>query len=915
MSNGNALIPRFIGSNLKNLFLPFGLAREVRETKSLYKKARTTFRRSGLSDRDARERYIVNLVFNACKRADRFPAQVLLCAICDLAEDLLTLEGVAELPELRSINALSIEDAFALRQRLMRVQRFTDSAGPSEAWCGRVTAVTRSILDTLPGSVFDDGGDKNGADPLSSLFVPLIDLCDEPAAVVECTIAALCEHDATAAHLFEAVRDRLEHNLRAASGVPHERLRDANRRSVPPTSYRARSNEELVSVYLSGTPFRAFFGAPVPLRIPFPARFEHTHIVGGSGHGKTQLMQLLIYHDLLRARADGRSVIVIDSQGDLIRTVSGLALFRPGERDGLAERLVIIDPNDIEYPACLNMFDWNRERVTQYGALEREKLLNSTVELYEYFFGALLGAELTQRQGVIFRYLARLMMEIPNATIQTLRQLMENGEPFRPYMERLPGTARSFFETRFFDRSFNETKKQILTRLWGVLSNATLERMFSHPRNKVDIYESINSGKIIFINTAKELLKQEGCAIFGRFFISLIAQASVERASIAPHERRPTFLYIDEAQDYFDDSIEHLLNQARKYRVGMVLAHQNLDQLAAGLRASVMASTSIKLVGGISAKDARPFAEEMRCDWEYLLRAKKRDRETQFACHIRNLTPRAITVTVPLGFVESQPTLGPEERRILTEANRVRCAVSIEEAFRSLAPAADAARGGEDELPTGLASERTAPHSHPIGSPSVARPKAKGTGASTTAQLRRPRPTPTDVQAGRGGRQHTYLQHLLKGAAQERGYLAVIEAPVLDGAGKVDLLLSKNGRRIACEISVTTSKHWELGNLEKCLAAGYEEVILVMGDERQLKAMSKYIRGQLTEEALDRVRYCTPDAVIAHLDERDSGAPPTEETIRGYRVKVRRGTIDSGEVTARRQSIAAVLARSLKETS
>jgi hypothetical protein len=132
-------------------------------------------------------------------------------------------------------------------------------------------------------------------------------------------------------------------------------------------------------------------------------------------------------------------------------------------------------------------------------------------------FGALLGAELTQRQGVIFKYLARLMMEIPGATVHALRQLMENGEPFRPYMERLPGTARSFFETRFFDRTFNETKKQILTRLWGVLSNATLERMFSYPKSKVDIFDATNSGKIILINTAKELLKQEGCAIFGRF--------------------------------------------------------------------------------------------------------------------------------------------------------------------------------------------------------------------------------------------------------------------------------------------------------------------------------------------------------------------------------------------------------------
>ena len=50
--------------------------------------------------------------------------------------------------------------------------------------------------------------------------------------------------------------------------------------------------------------------------------------------------------------------------------------------------------------------------------------------------------------------------------------------------------------------------------------------MFSHPRNKVDMFSLLNEGKIILINTAKDLLGQEGAAIFGRFFIALIAQAA-----------------------------------------------------------------------------------------------------------------------------------------------------------------------------------------------------------------------------------------------------------------------------------------------------------------------------------------------------------------------------------------------------
>jgi hypothetical protein len=47
-------------------------------------------------------------------------------------------------------------------------------------------------------------------------------------------------------------------------------------------------------------------------------------------------------------------------------------------------------------------------------------------------FGALLGADLTERQGVIFRYLARLLMSVPGATIHTLIEFMENPEAARP---------------------------------------------------------------------------------------------------------------------------------------------------------------------------------------------------------------------------------------------------------------------------------------------------------------------------------------------------------------------------------------------------------------------------------------------------------------------------------------------------
>ena len=143
--------------------------------------------------------------------------------------------------------------------------------------------------------------------------------------------------------------------------------------------------------------------------------------------------------------------------------------------------------------------------------------------------------------------------------------------PTRNTLKSLEGSARSFFETEFRSKEFTGTKKQVLRRLYGILENQTFERMFSHPKSKLDLFTEMNAGKVILINTAKDLLKENGTEIFGRFFIAMIAQAAQERAVLDKNDRLPTFVYVDEANDYFDRNIGIILSQARKYNIGIVL--------------------------------------------------------------------------------------------------------------------------------------------------------------------------------------------------------------------------------------------------------------------------------------------------------------------------------------------------------
>jgi hypothetical protein len=162
---------------------------------------------------------------------------------------------------------------------------------------------------------------------------------------------------------------------------------------------------------------------------------------------------------------------------------------------------------------------------------------------------------------------------------------------------------------------------------------------------------------------------------------------------------------------------------------------------------------------------------------------------------------------------------------------------------------------------------------------------------------------------GKGGSQHRYVQHLIKGLGEDRGFRAVIEESA--GDGQIDVALHREGLSIACEISVTSKPEYEAQNLVKCLRAGFAHVFAVAADARRLRAIEAQARERLSGQDMARILFTTPELVADALDRL---APPAEETslIRGYRVKVSRTTVASAEAQDRRAAVAKVIAQSMR---
>jgi hypothetical protein len=657
-------------------------ARDLDETKALYARVKQLHLASTYKDFEGRIAIGTDVYVQF---RDQVP-QAILPIFTQCMDEILQMESpIFQLPQ-ENFAHLSLKEATTLRRFLRAKEYFHQHEAKVLPILQDGLALIFCALAGMLPQTFDP----------SPFTIPLVYALPDPKTFMDQLMGELNKDRYKDAGLFVDLFNQLWFNACEVSGIadPYEPKKPIK---LPSTS--DLRLDEAVEAYFKGTPFYDFFLAPIPLKFTYEERFSHMHVLGGSGAGKTTLLQNLILNDLLSD--DPPSLVVVDSQGDLIQKLSHLAVFDPNSGP-LADRLVLITPKDIKHPPALNIFDVKQDRLGGYDEIAKEQVVAGVIQTFDYLFAGLLGADLTAKQGVLFRFVARLLLALPetlgrNATILDMMQLMDDVTPYQAAIASLPPIQRQFFERDFASKTFDQTKEQIRYRLNAILENPTFARLFTAPDTKIDIFETLNNGGIILVDTAKDFLKGSS-GHFGRIIISLVLQAVLERAVIPEHARKPTFLIVDEAAAYFDSNIDDFLTEARKYKCGCIFAHQFLDQATSSLRASLAANTAIKFAGGASTRDARALASDMRTSAEFILSQPR----LHFAAHIRGITPNAVSIPIPVGALEAEPRLSKDAYERLLQANRRK--VSMPQPARgennTMRPDQDSAGHNSNGLPT-----------------------------------------------------------------------------------------------------------------------------------------------------------------------------------------------------------------------
>lgn len=299
-------------------------------------------------------------------------------------------------------------------------------------------------------------------------------------------------------------------------------------------------------------------------------RERHLYIIGGTGNGKTTLLQYQIVQDM----QSGKGLAVVDPHGDMAET---LLRHVPPER---VEDVVYFNPDDLEHPIGLNLLELTPGLTGNELLREKDIITESVISVFRKIF----SEEDTggHRIEYVLRNTIQTALTLENPTLFTVFDLLNDTKFRKNVIKGLEDKNLINFWKNELGKAGDMQKVKmaagITAKIGRFLFSASAKQILEQHKSTIDFDEIINSGKILICNFSKGLLGEDTSELFGITILAKLQLASLRRARIKQAERRPFYLYVDEFQNFATASFVQMLSEARKYKVYMVMAEQSTSQ-------------------------------------------------------------------------------------------------------------------------------------------------------------------------------------------------------------------------------------------------------------------------------------------------------------------------------------------------
>lgn len=336
--------------------------------------------------------------------------------------------------------------------------------------------------------------------------------------------------------------------------------------------------------------------------IPSESLRTHLHMIGGTGKGKTTLIEAML-HQLFSA-SERAAHFIFDRLG------------------GLSQSLLMW----VSSPYCPKFV---RDRFIYIDAAREDFLLTFNPLLYDtlahgYFkVGRACDCILRAWASQNIEEMPRLARWIFNAmwaaaqlglTVADCAHLVMPGSPYHlPILRCLPPLLRAEWQEIMQARGGEAGRilESSRNRLKPFFENPILRCIFGSSQNRLDMLRFMCEGRIVLINLAPQnrLSAQSADAIGGMILNELLATAR----SLPMGVRYPSYVWLDEFQRYVGPDIEEAIPEVRQLGVRLMLSHQSFSQLVKGDTdlTSLIWQPQSRMIFGVQGEDADLLGHEI----------------------------------------------------------------------------------------------------------------------------------------------------------------------------------------------------------------------------------------------------------------------------------------------------------------
>lgn len=328
-------------------------------------------------------------------------------------------------------------------------------------------------------------------------------------------------------------------------------------------------------------------------------RSRHMYVIGKTGVGKTTLLENMAIQDI----ANGEGVGIVDPHGDFAEK---MLKFVPENR---VNDVLYFAPHDIDWPIAFNVME-------NVDPTQRHLVANGLLGVFKKIWPDVWSP----RMEYILNNCILALLEYPDSTLLGINRMLSDKAYREEVVNNISDPAVKAFWTdefaKYSDRFMTEASAAIQNKVGQFVSNPVIRNIIGQPKSSFDLRDMMDQKKIFLINLSKGRIGEENSRLIGAMLITKIYLAAMSRVDVAEKERVDFNLYVDEFQNFANESFKDILSEARKYRLNLILAHQYVAQMDESVRDAVIGNIGTLITFRVGAFDAELLEKEFSPEFE-----------------------------------------------------------------------------------------------------------------------------------------------------------------------------------------------------------------------------------------------------------------------------------------------------------